>query len=221
MVKKEQPAPTKSFIQDVFLRVYVRELVKNSFHVPEIPAGQPMQLQMPQQIVQPPIPMVPKIPDFPAMPSFPTAPNFSQTVSPMPQIIQRNSTPHFGQQARGASFNVSSAFQQSAGNGFQTTPLAKILSFLSDPSVFSVECPGPDKNVLVNRAGAVQSSQLLLKKEEVDELLEDISNKTRVPIVPGVFRAAYQNFIITAVVSEFVGTRFIIQKRMPQLGQRR
>src|SRR3989344_2232721 len=40
--------------------------------------------------------------------------------------------------------------------------LGKINSFLSDPSVFSVESPGPGKNLIINRAGQIMPSSNFL-----------------------------------------------------------
>ncbi|MEK6855361.1 MAG: hypothetical protein AABX73_04020 [Nanoarchaeota archaeon] len=93
--------------------------------------------------------------------------------------------------------------------------LGRTAQFLSDPAVLSIECPGPGKNVLINKAGSIQATQITLSEEEINSLMEEISEKTRVPIVSGLFRAAYKDILITAVISEFVGTRFIIQKRTP------
>jgi len=97
----------------------------------------------------------------------------------------------------------------------ETVDLGKVASLLRDPAVFSVEVPGPTKQVLVNRGGQVQTTSLSLNKEEIDEIMNNVSDKTRIPLISGLFKAAYQDLIITAVVSEFVGTRFMIQKRLP------
>ena len=93
--------------------------------------------------------------------------------------------------------------------------LGKIYQIISDPSVFSIECPGPEKNILVNRAGTIQASAMALTKDEIDLIMKEISDTTRIPLVSGVFKAAFRNLIITAVLSEFVGTRFLIQKKLP------
>jgi hypothetical protein len=97
----------------------------------------------------------------------------------------------------------------------ETINLGKLTQLLVDPSVFSVECPGPDKNVVVNRAGVPQTSAIILTKEEIDKIIDEVSDKTRIPILSGLFKAAFQDLLITAVVSDFVGTRFLIQKRSP------
>ena len=86
---------------------------------------------------------------------------------------------------------------------------------MQDPAVLNVECPGPYKNLLVNRGGSVQTSSVMLTHEEINSVMHNISEHTRIPITPGVFRAAVQDLLITAVISDFVGTRFLIQKRNP------
>lgn len=89
----------------------------------------------------------------------------------------------------------------------------KLDKILSDPGVQTVECPGPNKPIIVYKGGAVQSSKLALTSDEIKNIMNDISGKTRIPLMSGVFKAAYGNLIITAVMSDFVGTRFMIQKK--------
>jgi hypothetical protein len=91
--------------------------------------------------------------------------------------------------------------------------LPKIDEFLEDPSVQSIECPGPEKPIIVSRGGMIETTRSTLKSEEIDRIMREISDKTRIPLTTGVFRAAVQGYLITAVISEFVGTRFVIQKK--------
>jgi len=95
------------------------------------------------------------------------------------------------------------------------SPEQKILFFLKDPSVTGVECIGPNKNILVNKSGRIQTTSLIFTKENIDNFMLSISEKTRIPLISGVFKAIINNLIVTAVISEYVGTRFIIQKRSP------
>ncbi len=97
--------------------------------------------------------------------------------------------------------------------------LGKVSSILLDPKVISVECPGPEKPLLVNRSGIVQATGIMLNSEEISSFIKDISQKTKIPIISGVFKAAIGSIIVTALISEFVGTRFIIQKIMPYPNQ--
>jgi hypothetical protein len=93
--------------------------------------------------------------------------------------------------------------------------LGRVSKILMDPSVFAVECAGPSKNILVNRAGTIQTSAVILSDQEIQTILNEFSEKTRIPLGSNVFRAVFQDLLITAVISEFVGTRFVIQKRTP------
>lgn len=95
--------------------------------------------------------------------------------------------------------------------------LGRLTQFLNDPSVISIECPGPGRNLFVNRSGTIQTLPLVLDKQEIENIMDEVSDRTRIPITQGLFRAVMQDFLVTAVVSEFVGTRFIIQKRIPGL----
>lgn len=97
------------------------------------------------------------------------------------------------------------------------TGLDKINSILLDPAVLSVECPGADKPISLNRSGASQVLNLTLTSEDILKITQFFSEKTRIPLVEGVFKASLGNLIMTAVVSQFVGTRFIIQKKAPNI----
>ncbi len=101
------------------------------------------------------------------------------------------------------------------GQKVETINLGKLASILQDPAVIGVECPGPYKNLIVNRGGSIQTSSVTLTPEEINTVMHNISEHTRIPITPGVFRAAVQDLLVTAVVSDFVGTRFLLQKRNP------
>lgn len=93
--------------------------------------------------------------------------------------------------------------------------LARINQILSDPAVIGIECQGADKNILVNRSGRTQIVNIKLSEEEIKNIVTEISEKTKIPLIPGVFKAAFENKIITAVISEFIGIRFILSKRTP------
>jgi hypothetical protein len=144
-------------------------------------------------------------PQSPRIPNFPN-PQFQRNLVPneLPALpIPKNQ-------------GVAIPFNPNASK-VQVSSLQKLEPLLRDPSVLSVECPGPDKKVLVNRSGANQITQISLEKDEINQIITDISQKARIPIVPGVFKAALGNYIITAIISEFVGNRFVISKRNPYL----
>lgn len=93
--------------------------------------------------------------------------------------------------------------------------IGKLNALVTDPRVEGLECTGPNKNILVKKNGMVQKTKISLTKEEIKKIIDDFSAKTRIPLIGGTFKAASGNLIMTAVISEFVGSRFIIQKRNP------
>ena len=91
--------------------------------------------------------------------------------------------------------------------------LEKVRSLILNQSVSSLECPGPGKPLVITSKGVANVSNVMLGDEEISSLMKDISQRTRIPLIPGLFKAVLGSLLITAVVSDFVGTRFIIQKR--------
>lgn len=117
------------------------------------------------------------------------------------------------------SVDTNNQFETSMMNSSQPiqNKLEKIKPFLNDPSVSSIECSGPEKQLIINKQGLVQTTNISLNQSEISAIVEEVSNKTRIPLVSGTFKAAFDNFIMTAVISEFVGTRFLIQRKMPNM----
>ena len=91
--------------------------------------------------------------------------------------------------------------------------MEKLNPILADPTVQAINCPGPDKNITITRRGMVQTIAMAFTAEDITLFLKDISEKTKIPLLPGLFKVVFQNMIITAVISEFVGSKFIIEKR--------
>jgi hypothetical protein len=90
--------------------------------------------------------------------------------------------------------------------------LEKLSPLLEDPSVQALECSGPGQALTVHRSGVKQKANMSLSGEEINELLQTFSEKTNMPLNQGVFKATLGKLTLTAVVSEFVGTRFVLSK---------
>lgn len=93
--------------------------------------------------------------------------------------------------------------------------LGKINVLLTDPRVQEIQCPGYGKDIMVKKDGSLQNTKINLTKEELDSLIQKFSEATRIPLVRGMFKAAIGDIIMTAFVSDFVDTRFSIEKRLP------
>ena len=88
----------------------------------------------------------------------------------------------------------------------------KISPLLNDPSVSTIECLGANKELMIIRAGQKQKTRVVLNADEIKEVLQKVADETHIPLLEGVFRASVKGFSINAVVSEMVGSRFVIKK---------
>ena len=95
-------------------------------------------------------------------------------------------------------------------------PTAEKLNFLiKDPAVTEIECVGAEQQLLVKKGGSIQRTHVKLSIEEIYQLIAEFSQKTKIPVLDGTIKAALNNLIITAVLSEMLGPRFILQKKNP------
>jgi hypothetical protein len=89
----------------------------------------------------------------------------------------------------------------------------KITPLLNDASVSTIECLGAGKPVMIIRAGQKQLTKIILNTVEIKEILDKVSEAVHIPLLEGVFRAAVDNFSINAVISDMIGSRFVIKKQ--------
>lgn len=94
--------------------------------------------------------------------------------------------------------------------------LNKIDFLIQDPRVTIIECPGPEKFVITRTAGRTAMTKLSLNNQEIQSIIEKFANAAKIPIISGLFKAAVGNLVITAVVSDIAGNRFIITKITPR-----
>lgn len=91
----------------------------------------------------------------------------------------------------------------------------KLNNLLKDPTITFIECPGPDKQLTIIRTGQRQITKITLSKKDIQEFINDVSEKAAIPLMEGVFKVAVDNFFINAVISDSIGSRFIIRKQTP------
>lgn len=94
--------------------------------------------------------------------------------------------------------------------------LEKLNPLVQDNRVTVIECPGPNKLILVRTIGQITTTRISLNQEEIQNIINVFSKQAKIPLVSGLFKAAVGNLIITAVISELVGSRFIITKMTPR-----
>jgi len=93
--------------------------------------------------------------------------------------------------------------------------LGKLDPLIRDPSIQSIECSGPNKNILVKRYNRFNTTKIILNQADITDVIESFSSQAKIPIVGGILKAVVGGLIISAVISEFVGSRFIINKITP------
>jgi hypothetical protein len=102
----------------------------------------------------------------------------------------------------------------------QQLNLNKIHFLIADMDVSSIECQGEAKNIIIIKRGQTMRTEISLTKQEIDQVIQEFSDKARIPIIEGLLRARIGSLQISAVVSINTSSRFIITRRtMPMLNQ--
>ncbi|MCK5449624.1 hypothetical protein KAI32_02065 [Candidatus Pacearchaeota archaeon] len=91
----------------------------------------------------------------------------------------------------------------------------KISPLLNDPLISLIECRGAGKPVMIIRVGQKQLTRINLNPLEINEILQKVSDTIHIPLLEGVFRAVVDDFSINAIISEMVGSKFVIRKNTP------
>ena len=78
-----------------------------------------------------------------------------------------------------------------------------------------IECPGPGKNVLVKVRNKINLTKIAMNAQEIDKIIEYFSQEAKIPIINGILKAAVGDMVISAVSSQYAGSRFIITKKSP------
>lgn len=97
----------------------------------------------------------------------------------------------------------------------QELNLGKLEPILQDPMIQSIECTGPGKNILVNKFGKINVTKIVLTREDINEIITNFSNLAQIPLIDGILKAAVGNLMMSAVTSEIVGSRFILNRINP------
>jgi len=93
--------------------------------------------------------------------------------------------------------------------------LEKLNPLLYDPSVNVIESNGPDQVIIVRGAMGTKPTNIVLSKEEINEVIQTFSKKSKIPAKEGAVKIAFGRHVLSAIISDEYGSRFIIQK-IPQ-----
>lgn len=90
--------------------------------------------------------------------------------------------------------------------------LGKLDNLIKDPAISDIECNGPDENIIVKGTMGTKKTNIILTKEEIDEIIKKFSDAAKTRIQEGFFKVVAGKMSLTAVISEITGSRFIIKK---------
>ncbi len=90
--------------------------------------------------------------------------------------------------------------------------LKKLMPLVRDPLVRVIECNGQGEKIIVTGGMGRKNTPISLTKEEIDEVINTFSSSAKIPINEGIFKVVYGKLLLSAIVSEVVGSRFIIRK---------
>jgi len=90
--------------------------------------------------------------------------------------------------------------------------LEKINPFLKDPTIRIIECNGPDEEIILQGTWGRKITQTTLTREEINQIIKKISQTAKIPLTEGIFRVAVGKLIFLAIISEIIGSKFIIKK---------
>ncbi len=90
--------------------------------------------------------------------------------------------------------------------------LGKLNVLIRDPLVKTMECNGPNEKIVVSGTMGRKNTGITLTKEEIDGIIRRFSEETRIPVEEGIFKVSIGSLILSAIVSEVIGSKFIINK---------
>lgn len=93
--------------------------------------------------------------------------------------------------------------------------LKKLDHLIRDKSVQTIECPGPGKNILVKVRNRINATNITLTEVEIKNIIIYFSNAAKIPVLSGILKASSGPLLISAIESDYAGSRFIINKKSP------
>tara|TARA_Y100000034_G_scaffold65035_1_gene78687 strand:- start:12396 stop:13061 length:666 start_codon:yes stop_codon:yes gene_type:complete len=90
--------------------------------------------------------------------------------------------------------------------------LGKLNPLIKDPLVKDIECPRANQNIIVSGMMGRKKIDIILSRKEIEEIIKKFSETAKIPIHEGVFKVVVGKFIFSAIISNIIGSKFIIKK---------
>ena len=92
--------------------------------------------------------------------------------------------------------------------------LEKLNVLIKDPAVKIIECNGPDEHIIVRGSMGIKPTNTVLNKEEINTIIKKFSEISKIPIHEGIYRVVVGRLILSAIISEVIGSKFMIKKML-------
>ena len=89
--------------------------------------------------------------------------------------------------------------------------LFKLNPLIKDAAVRIIET-NPDERVTVSGTMGTKPTDIILNKEDIDRVINKFSEVSKIPANEGIYRVVVGNLILSAIISETIGSKFIIKK---------
>jgi hypothetical protein len=91
--------------------------------------------------------------------------------------------------------------------------LFKLTPLINDAGVRIIEV-NPEEKVIVNGTMGTKPTSIILNKEEINKIINKFSEISKIPANEGIYKVVVGNLILSAIISDMIGSRFVIKKMM-------
>ena len=92
--------------------------------------------------------------------------------------------------------------------------LEKLNPLIKDPAVKTIECNGPNEHIFVRGTMGTKPTNIVLSNEEINSIIKTFSQISKIPIHVGIYRVVVGRLILSAIISEVIGSKFMIKKML-------
>lgn len=93
----------------------------------------------------------------------------------------------------------------------ETVKTGTVIDSLLSKGIKTIE--GSSDGVRIKRDGEFEQTTIMLSENEIKDIIKKFSEITRIPITDNVLRTTINDFKITAIISNKIGSRFLIQNK--------
>jgi len=93
--------------------------------------------------------------------------------------------------------------------------LGRLNPLIRDPNVKVIESHGANTTLVVKGGMGTKKTKIMLTEDDINQIVQAISDETKIPVHEGVYRVAIGNIMFSAIISDIIGSKFIIKKISP------